>query len=149
LGKSVDLPQLPKRGVIRSFAQDDIEKRRSELERYISDLLVISDVIQSDELSSFLLGNLEDVFKRSLNNQAMYKQSIHSLKEVQEERSSAIAELDAQKSLMEELNLKLLHLVKENERLTDQVEKNVSCYFEAESRGCDFSAAGNCNDPRK
>lgn len=71
-GNSIKLPALPPKRIARSLAIDFVEKRKTELEDYLRNLLAIPQVLHSEIMLAFLdvPDSVKPMLVRSLNKAA-------------------------------------------------------------------------------
>lgn len=60
------LPQLPKNSLRRNLDPEYVRKRKIELDRYLSDLVLDPQVVTSEPLAAFLLQNIQDIVRSNV-----------------------------------------------------------------------------------
>jgi len=125
-----EVPSLPSKHIIRTTTSEDIEKRRSELNRYLGQLVKNREVARSEPWCSFLVGTFHDIFQRLKGFALKCDQVSKNALAAEQQRLTAVAQLQSERRRVEELRA----TVNENERKKKEADDALSIQKAAEDK---------------
>lgn len=121
--KKLQLPELPKKSLQRSFKQAYIEKKQDELEEYLQGLLRITEVTGSEIFCSFLVSTFAEVFesdfRASQESEKLMKEAMSAI----EERADLLATRDALTEQISDLNISVRERMSEQDEIRSENER--------------------------
>jgi len=75
--------KLPQKALRRSLDPEYVRKKKTELAKYLTDLMLDPDVSASQEIAHFLVSSLQDVVRGSVENLRVFAARGHQLRELE------------------------------------------------------------------
>jgi hypothetical protein len=117
--------KLPKKALRRSLEPEYVRKKKTELAKYLTDLMLDPDVSASQELAHFLVSSLQDVVRGSVENLRVFAARGNQLRELEAQLQRVTLERSRVERERDQIAKDLDQARKEQEQVAQKAEEEL------------------------